>query len=66
VDRGLYEASSQTDYAAGFNKVVLHTILHVSENIADENNITDSRIFNMGETSHTVLQTSIRFGAILS
>jgi hypothetical protein len=41
---------------SGINKVVVHMIFDVSKNIADENKITDSRIFNMDETSHTVLQ----------
>jgi hypothetical protein len=39
-----------------FNEVAVHTILDVLENIAHENRITDSRIFSMDETSHTVVQ----------
>jgi hypothetical protein len=42
--------------ASGFNKVVAHTIFHVLENILDKNKNTDSRIFNMNETSHIVVQ----------
>jgi hypothetical protein len=33
-----------------------HTILYVLENTVDGNKITDSRIFNMEETSHKAFQ----------
>jgi hypothetical protein len=39
-----------------FNEVVVHTVLDVLVNIVNKNNITDSRIFSMDETSHTVVQ----------
>jgi hypothetical protein len=40
----------------GHSDVVVLKIFDVSENVVDKNKITDSRIFNMDETSHTVLQ----------
>jgi hypothetical protein len=36
--------------------MVHNTIFDVMENIVDENKITYSRIFNMDETSHTIVQ----------
>jgi hypothetical protein len=39
-----------------FSDVVVLTIFDVSENIVDENKIRNLRIFNTGETPHTVLQ----------
>jgi hypothetical protein len=41
---------------AGFSKVVVRTTFDVSENMVDENKITDPRIFNMDETSHKDMQ----------
>jgi hypothetical protein len=41
--------------ASGLNKFMVHTIFDMSENIVDENKITDSRILCMDETSHTVV-----------
>lgn len=35
---------------------MVNTIFDVLENIVDENKIADSRIFNMDETSHTIVQ----------
>jgi hypothetical protein len=42
--------------ASGFNKVVVYTIFYVLENIVDGNKITDWKVFNMDETSRTVVQ----------
>jgi hypothetical protein len=39
-----------------FNKFVVDSIFDVLENFADENKITDSRIFSMDETSHAVIE----------
>jgi hypothetical protein len=39
-----------------FSEVVVHTIFDTLKDIVDENKVTDSRIFNMDENSHTVLQ----------
>jgi hypothetical protein len=41
---------------SGFNEVMVHTIFDALKNIVNENRITDSRILNMDENSHTVLQ----------
>jgi hypothetical protein len=41
---------------SGPSRVVIHTIFDVLENIVDENKMTDSRIFDMDETSYTVVQ----------
>jgi hypothetical protein len=40
----------------GFNKVKVHKFFDVLENIVDEHKIPAARIFNMDETSHTVVQ----------
>jgi hypothetical protein len=42
--------------ACGFNKVEVHMFFNVLENIVNEHKITAARIFNMDETSHTVVQ----------
>jgi hypothetical protein len=42
--------------ACGFNKVVAHKRFDVLGNIVEEHKITANRIFNMDETSHTVVQ----------
>jgi hypothetical protein len=42
--------------ACGFNKVVVHKSFDVLDNIVDEHKITAAKIFNMDETSHTVVQ----------
>lgn len=42
--------------AAGFNRVVVYKFFDILEKLVDENHITASRIFNMDETSHTVVQ----------
>lgn len=42
--------------ACGFNKVVVHKFFDVLETIVDKHKITAERIFNMDETSQTVVQ----------
>ena len=42
--------------ASGFNKVVVGKFFDLLEKLVDANKITAARIFNMDETSHTVLQ----------
>jgi hypothetical protein len=66
VVRGLYEESSgsataQTELTllagvSGLNKVAVNTIFVQLKNIAHENKIRGSRIFNMDDNPHTVLQ----------
>jgi hypothetical protein len=54
---------TQLASVSGFNKVVVHTIFDVLDNIVDENKITNSKIFIMSETSHTVVQRPHKIGA---
>lgn len=42
--------------ASGFNKVVVGNFFNLLEKLVDEHKFTASRIFNMDETSHTVVQ----------
>jgi hypothetical protein len=42
--------------ACGFNKVVVRKFFYVLESIVNEHKITATRILNMDETSHTVVQ----------
>ncbi|KAJ8875917.1 hypothetical protein PR048_023825 [Dryococelus australis] len=42
--------------AAGFNKVIVNKFFDALEEIVYQETITSSRIFNMDETSHTVVQ----------
>jgi hypothetical protein len=42
--------------ACGFYKVVVHKLFDMLENIVYEHKIKAARIFNIDETSHTVVQ----------